>query len=218
LQLLNSVGEEIAVSANPGNSNESIHLTDLPPDTYIIGVYTAATAPASNFVLRASNNTIPDLLARENLVVPNLTNSLTFSGIVSDRDTSDLFRFQLPSSGSFQVDLTELSNSFNSSSPLQLGIRVIRQNISGNQPGFIESDEILASTSDPATGTGTIFTLPNQAQGSYWIQVYAITESNSFDGFGSPPVRYSLQVTRLANRRIVLPNSPSLPTFDVTEL
>jgi Bacterial pre-peptidase C-terminal domain len=38
LQLLNSVGEEIAVSANPGNSNESIHLTDLPPDTYIIGV------------------------------------------------------------------------------------------------------------------------------------------------------------------------------------
>lgn len=219
LQLLDSDGEEQAVSANPGNAPESLNYANLPFGVYYIRVLNRSNTSASTFVLRASNNTPPNLLVRDNNIVRRLNNTLTFSDRVNDQDTSDIFRFTLPSAGAFQVNLVQfdldptLPNPNPSATP-EIHVRLIQQlNQPGNFSGSIDDNEVLYSDIDTntiLTAPMTVFTTPTLPIADYWIQVYIPS--------GSPPISYSLQLTRLPSNSRQATDVSALLGLDLTDL
>jgi hypothetical protein len=206
LQLLDDGGIEVARSSHAGRSNESINLINLPQDTYFIRVFDPdSTASQTNFTLRASNNTISDLIARENAPtdndIPNLNNTLTFSGIVSNRDSSDLLRFRLPSSGTIQVNLALLNNPFLSPFNPHIGVRLIKQiHDSSHDDGFIEGDEVVSSSQNvfaSITAPG-VFQFSSAPSDDYWVQVYQDPSGDPDSGDPTLPASsYNLTIRKL---------------------
>ncbi len=206
LQLLDDGGIEVARSSHSGNVNESINLVNLPQDTYFIRVYDPDNTPSqTNFTLRASNNNTSDLVARENAPsdsdIPNLNNTLTFSGVVSNRDSSDVYRFRLPSSGTIQVNLSLQNNPLVSPFNPRLGVRLIRQiHDSSHDDGFITVDEVIPSGPNviaSLTSPG-VFQLTGAPNDDYWVQVYQDPNGDPNTGDSTLPASaYTLTVRKL---------------------
>lgn len=189
--LLDSVGIPWGVSSNPGTTPESISLANLPEDDYYVRIYKPSNDNAAGtFTIRASNNDPTNLIARENPNILELQTTLTFSGAVGERDTSDIFRFKVSNAlvgKRIRFRLEGLTKNAN--------LRVIKENNqSGNRSGIIDNNEILGESSNSSSTPEEVTITAPVAGDDYFVQISGFPRDDVNQSQGT---RYKLTITRL---------------------
>lgn len=167
LQLFNSAGTVNASSTYSGNSNEAINLANVPVGTYYIRVY---GNNASSYLLdiSATATGIPSNLLPIETEVGQLTATRTYSGSVSNTNTSNIYHFQLTNPGHFDLTLSGLS--------ANADVRLIRDY---NGDRIVDSGEELWRSFRNGQLAESI-NLSNLAAGDYYVQVYQYSGNTDY--------------------------------------
>ncbi|WP_421655132.1 pre-peptidase C-terminal domain-containing protein [Leptothermofonsia sp. ETS-13] len=178
VQLLDGDGNLIAGSYQGGTSDEAINRASLAVGDYYVRVY--QYSGNTNYTLNISANYPSNLLPTEtNLGTLTSGVASNSSGFISTTNTTDVYRFNLGSTGNLNLALNGLS--------ADADVRIIRD---ANSNGIVDiGEEIIRSANGGSTAES--INLQGLGAGSYFAQVYQWSGTTSSTSYNLSLTAYS---------------------------
>lgn len=169
-------GEEIQRSQQGLNNPEAMNIADLAVGSYFIQVY--RYSGNTSYTLNLSPNRLSDILPTE-FNLGTLMGTQSVSGIITNKNTTDVYRFSLTDNSALNISLTGLA--------ADADVRLIRD---ANNNGLVDAGEELAR-SQRASSIDEAINWASLSNGDYFIQVYQYN--------GETAYQLNLSTTTLSN-------------------